>query len=125
MAREPINIFPGVYTKPGEREVMGLCITIDNQDAEWEVIASDNYTTIIKIKHNAKWNAQEYTDPKTGNRKMQIFREGAKLNRIAQEFIKPTEEAYAQDAGPASGEGPMLRIYYDTPDDSDTPPIKI
>src|SRR5262245_53776177 len=104
MAREPINIFPGVYTKPGESEVMGLCIMIDNQDAEWEVIASDNYTTIIKIKHNAKWNAKEYTDPKTGNRKMQIFREGAKLNRIAQEFIKPTEEAYAQDAGAASGE---------------------
>ena len=125
MLREPINIFPGVYTKPGEPEVMGLCIMIDNQDAEWEVTASDQYTTIIKIKRGAKWNAQEYTDPKTGNRKMQIFRECAKLNRIAQEFIKPTEEAYAHDASAASGEGPMLRIYYDTPDDSDTPPIKI
>ena len=125
MPEFPIDVVPGVYTKPGEQEVMGLCIMIDNQDAEWEVTTSDHYTTVIKIKRGAKWNAQEFTDPKTGKRMLQIFREGAKLNRIAQEFIKPTEEAYAQDAGAASGEGPMLRIYYDTPEDSDTTPIKI
>ena len=125
MTREPINIFPGVYTKPGEREVMGLCIMIDSLDAQWEVTASDHYEIVIKIKKEAKWKVQEYADPKTGKQSLQIFREGAKLNRMAQEFIKPTEEAYAQDASAASGEGPMLSIYYDTPEDSNTPPQKI
>ena len=125
MAREPINIFPGVYTKPDGREVTGLCIMIDNQDAQWEVTKSDNYTTIIKIKSGSKWNAQEYTDHKTGNLMLQIFREGAKLNHMAQEFIHPTEEAYTPNASAAKGEGPVLRVYYTTPEDSQTPPKKI
>ena len=124
MPREPIDIVPGVYTKPGEREVMGLCIMIDNQDAQWEVTTSDHYTTVIKIKRGAKWNAQEFTDPKTGKRMLQIFREGAKLNRLAQEFIHATVEAYAQDPSPAKGEGPALKIFYTTPEDSQTPPKK-
>lgn len=125
MPREPIDIVPGVYTKPGEREVMGLCIMIDSQDAEWEVTKSDNYTTIIKIKKDAKWNVQEYTDPKTGKRKLQIFREGAKLNRLVQQYTDPTEEAYTHDASGASGDGPELKIYFTTPEDSHTPPKKI
>jgi hypothetical protein len=125
MAREPINIFPGVYTKPGEREVMGLCIMIDSLDAQWEVTTSDHYEIVIKIKKDAKWKIQEYADPKTGKQSLQIFREGAKLNRMAQEFINPTEEAYTQGASAANGAGPALRIYYDTPEDSQTPPIKI
>jgi hypothetical protein len=125
MAEIPINIRPGVYSKPGEREITGLCIMIDNQDAQWEVTASDNYTTIIKITHNAKWNVQEYTDPKTGNRMLQIFREGAKLNRMAQEFVNPAEGAYTQDASAASGGGPVLNVYYTTPEDSHTSPKKI
>jgi hypothetical protein len=123
MARIPINIRPGVYTKPGEREIMGLCIMIDSQDAQWEVTTSDNYTTVIKIKNGSKWNVQEYTDPNTGNRMLQIFREGAKLNGIAQEFIQPTGEAFATSA--ANGEGPVLKVYYTTPEDSYTPPVKI
>ena len=125
MAEIPINIFPGVYTKPDGREVTRLCVVIDNQDAQWEVTTSDNYTTIIKIKDGAKWNAQEYTDPNTGNRMVQIFREGAKLNGLAQDFTQPTEEAYTTNASTAKGEGPGLKIYYTTPKDSNTPPIKV
>jgi len=124
MPEIPIDIFPGVYTKPGERQVMGLCIMIDNQDAEWEVTASDHYTTTIKIKRGASWNVQEYTDPNTGKRMLQIFREGAKLNRMAQEFIYPTEKAYTQYASAASGEGPVVKVYYTTPEDNHTPPKK-
>src|SRR5262245_26629911 len=100
---EPIDIFPGVYTKPGGREVTGLCIMIDNQDAQWEVTKSDHYTTIIKIKRGANWKAQEVTDPKTGKRKLQLFREGAKLNRLVQLFIHQTEEANTQNASAANG----------------------
>jgi hypothetical protein len=121
---EPIIIRPGVYSKPGEPEIMGLCITIDNKDAQWEVTTSDHYTTVIKIKRDSNWNAQEFTDPKTGERKLQIFREGAKLNRLSQEFIHPTEGAYTQGAGEASGEGPELKIFFITPEDSHTPPKK-
>ena len=121
MAEIPINIFPGVYTEPGGREVTGLCIMIDNQDGKWEVTTSDNYTTVIKIKNGAKWSAEEYTDPKTGERKVRIFREGAKLNGLAQQFIRPTEEAYTPNASAAKGEGPELKIYYTTPEDSHTP----
>jgi len=122
---EPINIRHGAYTKPGGGEVTGLCIVLDNQDAQWEVTTSDNYTTIIKIKNGAKWNAQEYTDPNTGNRMVQILREGAKLNGLAQDFTQPTEEAYTANASTANGEVPGLKIYYTTPEDSITPPIKV
>jgi hypothetical protein len=118
MPREPIDIFPGVYTKPGEEEVMGLCIMIDSQDAQWEVTTSDHYTTVIKIKKGSKWNVQEFTDPKTGRRKLQIFREGAKLNRLAQQFVNP------HDSSAADTEAPELKIYYTTPEDSHTPPTK-
>jgi hypothetical protein len=125
MAEVPINIFPGAYTKPDGNEVTGLCVVIDNQDGQWEVTTSDNYTTVIKIKNGSKWNVHEYTDPETGERKMRLFREGAKLNGVAQEFSKPTEEAYTQSASAAKSEGPELKIYYTTPEDSNTPPIKI
>jgi hypothetical protein len=121
---EPINIFPGVYTGPDGREVTGLCIMIDNQDGKWEVTKSDNYTTVIKIKNGAKWNAEEYTDPKTGERTVRLFREGAKLQSVAQQFIHPTEGAYARDASAAQGEVPQLKIYYTTTEDSHTPPRK-
>jgi hypothetical protein len=124
MPEFPIDVVPGVYTKPGEREVMGLCIMIDNEDAEWEVTTSDHYTTVIKIKRGARWNVQEFTDQTTGKRMLQIFREGAKLNRLAQEFIHPTAEAYNQDPSPAKGEGPALKIFYTTPEDSRKPPKK-
>jgi len=124
MPEFPIDVVPGVYTKPGEQEVMGLCIMIDNEDAEWEVTTSDHYTTVIKIKRGAKWNAQEFIDQKTGKRMLQIFREGAKLNRLAQEFTRPKEETDTKDASAAKGEGPALKIFYTTPEDSHTPPKK-
>jgi len=120
MAEIPINIFPGVYTKPGGSEVTGLCIMLDNQDGQWEVTTSDNYTTVIKIKNGSKWSAEEYTDPKTGERKVRLFREGAKLNGLAQQFIRPTEEAYTPNPSAAKGEGPELKIYYTTTEDSHT-----
>jgi len=125
MLREPINIVPGVYTKPGERAVMGLCIMIDSLDAQWEVTTSDHYEIVINIKKDAKWKVQEYADPKTGKQSLQIFREGAKLDRMAQEFINPTDEAFTQGDGAASGAGPALKIYYTTPEDGQTPPQKI
>jgi hypothetical protein len=124
MPKEPIDIFPGVYTIAGGREVGGLCIMIDNQDAQWEVTTSDHYTTVIKIKKDSNWNVQEVTDPKTGKRKLQIFREGAKLNRLAQQFVHPTDEAHPHDTSAANGEVPQLKIYYTTPEDSHTPPAK-
>lgn len=124
MPEFPIDVIPGVYTKPGEREVTGLCIMIDKQEAEWEVTTDDDYAIVIKIKKDAKWKVQEYADPKTGKRKLQIFREGAKLQSLAQQFIYPTEEAYPRDASAAKGEGPQLKIYYTTTEDSHTPPKK-
>jgi hypothetical protein len=124
MPEEPIDILPGVYTEPGGREVVeGICIMIDNQDAQWEVTTSDNYTT-IKIKRGAKWNVQEYTDKETGEQKLQFFREGAKLNRLEQRFIHPTEEAYTHDDSVANGDGPELKIIFTTPEDSRRPPKK-
>jgi hypothetical protein len=122
---EPINIFPGVYKKPGGREVTGLCIMLDNQDGQWEVTTSDNYTTVIKIKNGAKWSVEEYTDPNTGERRVRFFLEGAKLNHLAQQFIQSTDEAYAPNASRANSEGPEIKIYYTTPEDSNTPPKKI
>jgi hypothetical protein len=121
---EPIEIIPGVYTKPGERGVAGLCIMIDKQEAEWEVTTSDDYAIVIKIKKDAKWKVQEYSDPKTGKRKLQIFREGAKLNGLAQQFVHATEDAYPHNASAAKGEGPELKIYYTIPEDNHKPPIK-
>jgi hypothetical protein len=126
MPDEPIDVVPGVYTVPGKPEVMGLCIMIDDQDGKWEVTTSDHYTTIIKIKKGSKWNVQEYTDPKTGRRKVQIFREGAKLNSLAlKQFIHTTEEVYTRNAHAANNEASELKIFYTTPDDRHTPPIKI
>jgi hypothetical protein len=120
---EPIEIRRGVYTKPGGGGVMGLCIVIDSQDAQWEVIKSDQYTTVIKIEHGAKWNVEEYID-QTGKRKLQIFCEGAKLDSLSQQFTHPTEKGYANKARATDNEWPELKIFYTTPDDKNTPPIK-
>jgi len=126
MPDEPIDIVPGVYTKPGEQEVMGLCIMIDNQDAQWEVTTSDHYTTVIKIKKGSKWNARVFTDPKTGKQKLQIFREGAKLNALVlNQFIHPTEEVYTPNANAANNEQSELKIFFTTPEDGHRPPVKI
>jgi hypothetical protein len=119
MPEFPIDIRPGVYTTPGEPEIMGLCVMIDNQDAQWEVTTSAHYGTVIKIKDGAKWNVQEYTDPNTGKRKLQVFREGAKLNAL--QLIRP--EVYTPDSNAADNEESRLRIFYTTPEDSHTPPI--
>jgi hypothetical protein len=121
---EPIEIVPGVYTESDGRVLAGLCIMIDNLDAQWEVIATDINTTVIKIKRGANWNAQVVTDPKTGIPKLQLFREGAIVNRLVQKFIHPKEGEYTHDAGEAYGAGPVLKIFYDTPEDSQTPPKK-
>jgi hypothetical protein len=126
MPDDPIEVIPGVYTKPGGVEVMGLCIVIDNQDGKWNVTTSDHYTTTITIKKNATWKAEEYTDPKTGKRKIRIFCEGGKLNALAlNQFIHPTDEMYTPNGHAAKDEWPELKIFYTTPDDSHTPPIKI
>ena len=123
---EPIDIRPGVYTKPGEREVTGLCIMIDNQDAQWEVTTSDHHTTVIKIKRGAHWNARVFTDPKTGKPKLQLFREGANLNSLVlNQFIHPTEEVYTPNANAANDETSDLKIFYTTPEDGNTPPTTI
>jgi hypothetical protein len=123
---EPIDIVPGVYTKPGGREVTGLCIMIDNQDAQWEVTTSDHHTTIIKIKRGAHWKARVFTDPKTGKPKLQLFREGANLNSLVlTQFIHPTEEVYTPNANAANNETSDLKIFYTTPEDVQPSPIKI
>ena len=119
MPKEPIDIVPGVYTTPGEPEIMGLCIMIDNQNAQWEVSTTAQYGTVIRIKNGSKWNAQEYTDPNTGKRKLQIFREGAKLNAL--QLIQP--EADSPNDAAAENEESELKIYYTTPEDGHTPPI--
>src|SRR5215468_4309635 len=99
MPDEPIEVIRGVYTTPGGSEIMGLCIMIDNQYAQWEVTTSAQYGTVIKIKNGSKWNAQQYTDPNTGRRRLQIFREGAKLNALElKQFIHPTEDLYTPNA---------------------------
>jgi hypothetical protein len=126
MPEEPIDVIPGVYTIPGKPEVVGLCIMIDDQDGKWEVTTSDHYTTTIKIKKGANWNVQTYTDPKTGKRKVQIFREGAKLNSLAlRHFIQPTDEVCTPNGHTANDEWPEVKIFYTTPEDGHTPPIKI
>jgi len=123
---EPIDIVPGVYTKPGGREVTGLCIMIDNQDAQWEVTTSDHHTTIIKIKRSAHWKAQVFTDPKTGIPKLQLFREGANLNSLVlNQFIHPTEEVYTPNDNAANNETSDLKIFYTTPEDVQPSPIRI
>jgi hypothetical protein len=123
MPDEPIEVIRGVYTMPGEPEIMGLCLMIDGQDAQWEVTTSAHYGTVIRIKNGSKWNVQEYTDPDTGKPKLQIFREGAKLNSL--QFTHPTEEEYAPNGNAANDEESQLRIFYTAPEDGHTPPIKI
>jgi len=126
MPDEPIEVIRGVYSGPDGREVMGLCIVLDNQDGKWEVTKSEHYTTIIKIKNDAKWHAEEYTDPKTHKRKVRIFLEGGKLNSLElKQFIHPTEEVYTANGNAANDEWPEVKIFYTTPDDSHTPHIKV
>ena len=123
---DPIEVLPGVYKEPDGREVMGLCIVLDNQDGKWEVTKSGHYTTVIKIQDGAKWEAEEYTDPNTGKGKVRIFCEGGKLNSLAlKQFINPTEGVYTPNGNAADDEMPELKIFYTTPDDGHTPPIKL
>src|SRR5262245_55095054 len=121
MPDEPIEVIRGVYTMPGEPEIMGLCVMIDYQEAQWEVIQTANYGTVIRIKNGSKWNVQEYSDPDTGKRKLQIFREGAKLNSL--QLIHPSEEEYSPNGNAADNEKSKLRIFYTSPEDGHTPPI--
>ena len=115
LGEEPIEIIPGVYTTAGGPEIMGLCIMIDNQDAQWKVTTTAQYGTVIRIKNGSKWNAQEYTDPNTGRRKLQIFREGAKLNSLElKQFIHPTEDVYTPNGNAAENEESQVRIFYAT-----------
>jgi hypothetical protein len=58
---------------------------------------------------------QEFTDPKTGKRKLQIFRAGANFNAL--QVILPTLAA--------ENEEHKLRIFYTSPEDSNTAPIII
>lgn len=126
MPEEPIDVIPGVYTRHDGRVVEGLCIVLDNQDSKWEVTKSGNYTTVIKIKNNAKWEVDEYTDPKTGERKVRIFCEGGKLNSLAlSHFIHPTNGVYTPNGNAVNNEMPEVKIFYTTPDDGNRPPIKI
>jgi hypothetical protein len=118
---DPIEVLPGVYTMPGEPEIMGLCVMIDYQEAQWEVTHTAHYGTVIRIKNGSKWNVQEYSDPNTSKRKLQIFREGAKLNSL--ELKRPTEEEYSPNGDAADNEESRLRIFYTTPEDGHTPPI--
>jgi hypothetical protein len=99
---------------------------LDNQDGKWEVTKSGHYTTVIKIKHGAKWEVEEYADPKTGKRKVRIFCEGGKLNALSLEhFIHPTEEVYTPNGNAMKNEMPEVKIFYTTPDDDHRPTIKI
>jgi hypothetical protein len=123
---EPIEVIRGVYKEHDGREVEGLCIVLDNQDGKWEVTKSEHYTTVIKIKNDAKWEVDEYTDQKTGKRKVRIFCEGGKLNSLElNQFINPTEEVYTPNGNAANNEWPGVKIFYTTPDDSHKPTIKI
>lgn len=126
MPKEPIDVIPGVYKKDDGQEVMGLCIVLDNQDGQWEVTTYDNDTTVIKIKNGAKWEVEEYTDPKTRKRKVRIFCEGGKLNSLAlKQFIHPTEGVYTPNGNAANDEMPEVKIFYTTPDDKHTDTIKL
>jgi hypothetical protein len=89
---------------------MGLCIVIDNQEANWEVIRTEQYGTTIKIKNGSIWNVQEYTDPKTGKRKLQIFREGANFNAL--QITRPAQAEGAAYGNAAENEDQKLRIFY-------------
>jgi hypothetical protein len=112
-AEEPLDIAPGVYPIPGQPEIMGLCIVIDNQEANWEVIRTEHYGTTIKIKNGSKWNVQEYVDPNTGKESLDIFRAGGKLNHLVlEQFIHPTEDVYTPNGNAAENEEPALRIFY-------------
>ena len=115
MPEVPIDVFPGVYTTPGEPEIMGLCVMIDYQEAQWDVTQTTNYGTVIRIKNGSKWNVQEYSDPDTGKRKLQIFREGAKLNSLElKQFIHPIEDVYTPNGNAADNEVSKLSIFYTT-----------
>jgi hypothetical protein len=112
-AEEPLDIVPGVYTIPGQPEIMGLCIVIDNQEANWEVIRTEHYGITIKIKNGSKWNVQEYVDPNTGKESLEIFRAGGKLNYLVlYQFIHPAEDVYTPNGNAAENELPMTRIFY-------------
>jgi hypothetical protein len=109
----PIEIVPGVYTTPGQPEIMGLCIVIDNQETNWEVIRTEQYGTTIKIKNGSIWNVQEYVDPNTGKQSLEIFRAGGKLNYLVlEQFIHLTEDVYTPNGNAAENELPMTRIFY-------------
>lgn len=116
MAEEPIDVRPGVYTEPGKPPVMGLCIVIDNQNGEWDVAETDDEVTIVTIKKGAKWRADEYPEPGTTRKKVQIFCEGGNLNSIVlKHFIHPTEDVHTPDDNPPAGEVPELKIHYTSP----------
>ncbi|HEU0184638.1 MAG TPA: hypothetical protein VFS27_04940 [Blastocatellia bacterium] len=110
---DPIDFIPGVYTIPGQPEIMGLCIVIDDPDTQWEVIRSEHYGTTIKIKNGAKWNVQDYADPATGKQKLQIFRAGGRLNYLElKQFMHPAEDVYTPNGNAAENEEPALRVFY-------------
>ena len=115
---EPIEIIPGVYTGADGAVETGLCAAFDNADGAWQVTRSGQ-ATVIRIKHGTGWDADAYTDPRTGRRTLRVIREGATLDTVEQRFLHPTPHR-TPDEYPSRGEHtergwPELKIFYTGP----------
>lgn len=118
MPDEPIDIVPGVYTGADGAEETGLCVAFDNTDGAWQVTRSGQ-ATVIRIKHGTGWDADAYTDPRTGRRTLRVIREGATLDTVEQRFPHPAPHR-TPDEYPGRGEHtergwPELKIFYTGP----------
>jgi hypothetical protein len=74
MPDEPIIVRNGTYQDPGQPEVAGLYVHLDDANDDWDVVETDNDTILVTIKKGAKWRVEEYTDSNTDKKMIQIFR---------------------------------------------------
>lgn len=116
---ESIGIRPGVYTTRGQKEVMGLCVVIDDTEAGWELMENTDGSMTIHIPNRSPWRAMRGSDndDKKGSYYLQIFRVGGKLNSIElQSFVNSTGDVHTPNASHPADKEPGLKIHYTSPE---------
>ncbi|MFN0087527.1 MAG: hypothetical protein ACKVX9_19210 [Blastocatellia bacterium] len=117
MPDEPIIVRNGAYQEPGQPEIMGVCIFLDDRNDDWDVAETANDTIVVTIKKGAKWRVEEYTDPATLGKMIQIYCEGGDLNSVVlKNFVNPDGDVYTPSSNPPDGETATAKLIYTYPD---------
>ncbi|MFN0111888.1 MAG: hypothetical protein ACKVZH_23765 [Blastocatellia bacterium] len=118
MADEPIIIKPGAYPIPGKSDVMGLCVVLNDAEANWKVTEKADGSITVNIPEDSPWRVNRAEDAdKPGSHYLQVFRVDGSINAIVlQSFVHPTDDVHTPNADHPMDKPPQFKIFYTNPD---------